>query len=47
MFFKKLLSLVSIFSLFFFNIVLAYNDSTFVWNNSSEAIKTNTNVSTS
>ena len=46
MFFKKLLSLVSIFSLFFFNIVLAYNDSTFVWNNSSEAIKTNTNVST-
>ena len=47
MFFKKLLSLVSIFSLFFFNIVLAYNDSTFVWNNISEAIKTNTNVSTS
>lgn len=47
MFFKKLLSLVSIFSLFFFNIVLAYNDSTFVWNNSSEAIKTNTNVSAS
>lgn len=47
MFFKKLLSLVSIFSLFFFNIVLAYKDSTFVWNNSSEAIKTNTNVSTS
>lgn len=47
MFFKKLLSLVSVFSLFFFNIVLAYNDSTFVWNNSSEAIKTNTNVSTS
>lgn len=47
MFLKKLLSLVSIFSLFFFNIVLAYNDSTFVWNNSSEAIKTNTNVSTS
>lgn len=47
MFFKKLLSLVSIFSLFFFNIVLAYNDSTFVWNNSSETIKTNTNVSTS
>lgn len=47
MFFKKLLSLVSIFSLFFFNIVLAYNDSTFVWNNSSEAIKTNTNVLTS
>lgn len=47
MFFKKLLSLVSIFSLFFSNIVLAYNDSTFVWNNSSEAIKTNTNVSTS
>lgn len=47
MLFKKLLSLVSIFSLFFFNIVLAYNDSTFVWNNSSEAIKTNTNVSTS
>lgn len=47
MFFKKSLSLVSIFSLFFFNIVLAYNDSTFVWNNSSEAIKTNTNVSTS
>ena len=47
MFFKKLLSLVSIFSLYFFNIVLAYNDSTFVWNNSSEAIKTNTNVSTS
>ena len=47
MFFKKLLSLVSIFSLVFFNIVLAYNDSTFVWNNSSEAIKTNTNVSTS
>lgn len=46
MFFKKLLSLVSIFSLFFFNIVLAYNDSTFVWNNSSETIKTNTNVST-
>ena len=42
-----MLSLVSIFSLFFFNIVLAYNDSTFVWNNSSEAIKTNTNVSTS
>ena len=47
MFFKKLLSLVSVFSLFFFNIVLAYNDSTFVWNNSSEAIKTNTNVSAS
>ena len=47
MFLKKLLSLVSIFSLFFFNIVLAYNDSTFVWNNSSEAIKTNTNVSAS
>lgn len=47
MFFKKLLSLVSIFSLFFFNIVLAYSDSTFVWSNSSEAIKTNTNVSTS
>lgn len=47
MFFKKLLSLVSIFSLFFFNIVLAYNDSTFVWNNSSEAIKTNTNISAS
>lgn len=47
MFFKKLLSLVSIFSLFFFNIVSAYNDSTFVWNNSSEAIKTNTNVSAS
>ena len=42
-----MLSLVSIFSLFFFNIVLAYNDSTFVWNNSSEAIKTNTNVSAS
>lgn len=47
MFLKKLLFLASIFSLFFFNIVLAYNDSTFVWNNSSEAIKTNTNVSTS
>lgn len=47
MFLKKLLFLVSIFSLFFFNIVLAYNDSTFVWNNSSEAIKTNTNVSAS
>lgn len=47
MFLKKLLSLVSVFSLFFFNIVLAYNDSTFVWNNSSEAIKTNTNVSAS
>ena len=47
MFLKKLLFLASIFSLFFFNIVLAYNDSTFVWNNSSEAIKTNTNVSAS
>lgn len=41
MFFKKLLSLVFIFSLFSFN-VFAYGDSIFVWNNNLE---TNSNIS--
>ncbi|MGN1384164.1 MAG: D-alanyl-D-alanine carboxypeptidase family protein [Clostridia bacterium] len=44
MFFKKLLSLVSIFSLFSFN-VFAYDDSIFVWNNNSETLETNSNIS--
>lgn len=44
MFFKKLLSLVFIFSLFSFN-VFAYDDSIFVWNNNSETLETNSNIS--
>ena len=44
MFFKKLLSLVFIFSLFSFN-VFAYGDSIFVWNNNSETLETNSNIS--
>ena len=38
MFFKKLLSLVFIFSLFSFN-VFAYGDSIFVWNNNLETLE--------
>lgn len=44
MFFKKLLSLVFIFSLFSFN-VFAYGDSIFVWNNNLETLETNSNIS--
>lgn len=44
MFFKKLLSLVFIFSLFSFN-VFAYDDSIFVWNNNLETLETNSNIS--
>ena len=44
MFFKKLLSLVFIFSLFSFN-VFAYDDSIFVWDNNSETLETNSNIS--
>ena len=44
MFFKKLLSLVFIFSLFSFN-VFAYGDSIFVWNNNLETVETNSNIS--
>ena len=44
MFFKKLLSLVFIFFLFSFN-VFAYDDSIFVWNNNSETLETNSNIS--
>ena len=44
MFFKKLLSLVFIFSLFSFN-VFAYCDSIFVWNNNLETLETNSNIS--
>lgn len=43
MFFKKLLSLVFIFSLFSFN-VFAYGDSIFVWNNNLETLETNSNI---
>ena len=44
MLFKKLLSLVFIFSLFSFN-VFAYGDSIFVWNNNLETLETNSNIS--
>lgn len=44
MFFKKLLSLVFIFSLFSFN-VFAYGDSIFVWSNNLETLETNSNIS--
>ena len=44
MFFKKLLSLVFIFSLSSFN-VFAYGDSIFVWNNNLETLETNSNIS--
>lgn len=44
MFFKKLLSLVFIFSLFSFN-VFAYGYSIFVWNNNLETLETNSNIS--